>query len=725
MALYRSKIFLTVTIIILLVFLGIIWLWFQTGQAETFTIAFLDSIVQFTDIDYSGYIHPNFEGDLSLIDFLSTNRDNLQYEVLSSKRISLKEAKVSVNLLYNDNSLPIQFKLMRINNDWLLSYIPKYTHIPSALLLSQSSKAGGRLLTFDIRGVEDTFYFPNSIELDDLTPFSIHIIDENILYLEAFQKIILSKVVQFGQQKLEDIYEGQIEVSDDAAIYLQDEDRLSYLQNGFIPVGASNVIAYINKHNSIQFAIYDNASTYKDIIRVLIGNSTHSEKSHEMLDIQSNDRFRVRQFTKDKTEEIEIDKGSIISFRPVPSGIELFIDGQSKSIAPFRWYIDPLNEGLLSVLGIEREFTRGSNLGTPYKGTFEISKIDERLVLINEIPIEKYLPSVVTSEMPVSFGLEALRVQAICARAYALASLNRPGFAPYGAHLDDSTASQMYNNIIEHPSALNAVEDTVGLVPIYDGEIVDTRFFSTSPGYTAASHEVWSSADNSFPGSEIPYLQAKPQFIGDSPGLHNEDNFRAFIDKINDTSYDRFSPFFRWTVEFTREEIEMSIAENLKNVKAHGSPFILTKVGDVYDTDDSIPEDIGNLLNLEVIRRGHGGNIMELEISTTNGRYRVLKELNVRNILKPIDYTGSSPIKLQCHDDSIRENFPLLPSAFAYIDIKRDNDGDIQTVTITGGGYGHGVGMSQYGVYGLTLSGKTYREIIEHYYPSCQLENMY
>lgn len=115
---------------------------------------------------------------------------------------------------------------------------------------------------------------------------------------------------------------------------------------------------------------------------------------------------------------------------------------------------------------------------------------------------------------------------------------------------------------------------------------------------------------------------------------------------------------------------------------------------------------------------------MDLEITTTHGTFRIIKEYNIRRILQPVDYLNGSPVILHCHDGTSRENFPLLPSAFAYIDFERDSEGNIQEVTIRGGGYGHGVGMSQYGSYGLTLMGKTWQDIIKHYYPGSELYNL-
>lgn len=117
---------------------------------------------------------------------------------------------------------------------------------------------------------------------------------------------------------------------------------------------------------------------------------------------------------------------------------------------------------------------------------------------------------------------------------------------------------------------------------------------------------------------------------------------------------------------------------------------------------------------------------MELEITTTSGIYKIIKELNIRQLLKPVNLVpDEDPIEILRHDGSVVKDFSILPSAFFYIDIHRDNNGNISDVVFTGGGYGHGVGMSQYGVYGLTLLGKTYTEIIEHFYPGTELHNLY
>lgn len=723
MNLKKSLVFILIPILAICVLIGLHWL--HADQAKILISSFLDNIIKFPDIVYGDYIHPHFEGSLSLIEFLSGNRQSIGYRILSSRRVNIKEYKVSVELVYNDHNIPINFMVIRDDGKWSISHMPEYNYIPAAFLLEYRNDGKDQNVIFDIRGDTVSYSSVYPLSLKKWTPMSLHTIDEYIIDHAILKINHISKVLRYGHNTIEDIYMGNIKTATKMPVYTREVNGFTYSQDNFIPIGAEEVYICSDTDNIAQLAIYDRQTLYTDRIRVLISDSSHQSKSHKEINMLCNGNYKVKLISRDEPLEFEFEIGDQITFKPSQSGVELYHRQELLATAPNRWHIGGNNGNTMYMQDIKRGFTQNSNEGTPYRGNFEVSNGSDGLLLINEVPVEEYLYSVVTSEMPVSFGLEALKVQAVAARAYAIASIGRAGFASYGAHLDDSTASQMYNNTIEHPTALSAVQSTAGLIPFYEDEIVDTRFFSTSPGYTATSSEVWSDSNGNFPGVELPYLLARPQYTGDSPSLHNDENFRAFIDNVNNTSYDRFSPFFRWSIELSREVLEASINENLPIVQRQEPKFVLTRVGEDYCEDMPITTDIGELLNIVVLKRGHGGNIMELELSTTSGNYKIIKELNVRNVLKPINYLEDGPVELKCHDGSTRENFPLLPSAFAYIDIARDNDGHITLVTIKGGGYGHGVGMSQYGTYGLTLLGKTFKEILEHYYPGSELKQIY
>ena len=111
--------------------------------------------------------------------------------------------------------------------------------------------------------------------------------------------------------------------------------------------------------------------------------------------------------------------------------------------------------------------------------------------IINIVKIEDYLKQVVPSEMPQSFGLEALKAQAVAARTYALSDYIKDRYAKDGFHVKDTTESQVYNNQVENDDANKAIEMTEGEVLLYNGKPIDAKYFSTSSGFTEAANYVW------------------------------------------------------------------------------------------------------------------------------------------------------------------------------------------------------------------------------------------
>ena len=132
----------------------------------------------------------------------------------------------------------------------------------------------------------------------------------------------------------------------------------------------------------------------------------------------------------------------------------------------------------------------GEHKSLGYRGTLEIRKYPEGYGVVNELPLEKYLYGVVPSEMPATYERDALCTQAVCARSYACIQLMRGDYAALGAHVNDSTSYQVYNKQAEDEKTNLAVEDTVGEVIKYQGEIAEAYFFSTSCGYSG-DLDVW------------------------------------------------------------------------------------------------------------------------------------------------------------------------------------------------------------------------------------------
>ncbi|MDL2248591.1 SpoIID/LytB domain-containing protein [Tyzzerella sp. OttesenSCG-928-J15] len=386
-----------------------------------------------------------------------------------------------------------------------------------------------------------------------------------------------------------------------------------------------------------------------------------------------------------------------------------------------RIYIKPLT-GKIALSSINRD------CGAPaYRGLIEISPTNGGYIIVNEISLEEYLYSVVPSEMPLSYGIEALKVQAVTARSYAYNQFYANTFHQYGANVCDSVISQVYNNIAESDISIQAVDETKGLCLTHDSAVISANFFSTSAGVTANNGEVWAdSVTKKFPAQTSVYLQAKTHYqTADYGDLSIEENMAGFIKNKDIESYDSFTNWFRWYTEMTAEEISASINANLKERYEASPKLIKTLQADGVFRSRPV-ESIGNLVNIEVVKRGESGNIMALKIAGTQNTILVNTEYNIRTLLRPKQYTDSEkPVILTLADGKERENYSLMPSAFFAMERMTDGEGKILYVKFYGGGNGHGVGMSQTGVKGMVDKGKTFEEVLEHYYNGTVVEKMY
>ncbi len=154
-------------------------------------------------------------------------------------------------------------------------------------------------------------------------------------------------------------------------------------------------------------------------------------------------------------------------------------------------YISISSNRMVSLTNIKRNVKNYTH--PTYRGNFEIrlAKGGTRLNLINEIDIEDYLLQVVPSEMPKSFGMEALKVQAVAARTYAAKDILRNRYGKSGFHILDSTQSQVYNNLDENDLATGAVKSTKGLILVHENKPIDAKYYSTSSGFNSNAHNVW------------------------------------------------------------------------------------------------------------------------------------------------------------------------------------------------------------------------------------------
>lgn len=365
--------------------------------------------------------------------------------------------------------------------------------------------------------------------------------------------------------------------------------------------------------------------------------------------------------------------------RTVPAGEELEFTPESADLAQGRVILQSNGKAEIKVLTIERG-DKDNKFNPMYDSQMEIAAAEGGLVIVNDIYMEDYLKKVVPSEMPATYEMEALKAQAVCARTYAFMQIQQNRYQSYGAHVDDSTGFQVYNNIATDTRTDAAVQDTYGELLTYQGSPVSAYYFSTSCGATTDG-SVWG-----VPAEELPYLKSVA-LQGNRASLDLTDNqsFAAFIKNQEQPSYDSGSALYRWQTTIT----SIALAQKV--------------------------EGIGLVESVKVVERGSGGFVNILEITGSEGTRTIKGQNEVRAILGD----RSTPIKKG--DGGEMTDWSSLPSAFVAIESGGRKDDGVITFYIYGGGYGHGAGMSQNGAQGMAKQGKNYQDILQFFYDGVEV----
>ena len=334
-----------------------------------------------------------------------------------------------------------------------------------------------------------------------------------------------------------------------------------------------------------------------------------------------------------------------------------------------------------------------------FRGTLKLLANNGKIWAINELPVEDYLESVISSEMSATSSLPLLMAHAVISRSWLMSQLENKAkpntqerhgnaFIRWYDHTDHTLFNvcaddhcQRYQGITMEtsPNVAEAIRRTRGEILTYGSEICDARFSKCCGGAMEEFQYCWADTPK-------PYLKA----IGDTesetiPDLTIEENARQWIlsepesfcntkDKrilsqvLND--YDQeTTDFYRWHVSYQQAQL---------------SELVNRKLG----------VDLGTITDLVPLKRGRSGRIYELKIVGSKQTIVVGKELEIRRALS------------ESH---------LYSSAFV-VD-KHDGVFDIQ-----GAGWGHGVGLCQIGAAVMGDQGYSYDTILKHYYPGAQIE---
>lgn len=498
--------------------------------------------------------------------------------------------------------------------------------------------------------------------------------------------VVLGKVLSSSTDGIEIEDKGFYELDENIKVY-RTFGNLSMLKVSDILVGY-DIGQYFIKDGKVVAVVIDRDVNAENI-RVILMNTGYSSIYHDEAVLTSSTGLTLE--TKNNTYDI-------------PAGESLSLNTSNEWLKEGRVKIEANGiDGKVCIKSINR------GQGSPeYRGTIEVNIYDGKIIIINELPVEKYLLSVVPSEMPYTYNIEALKAQAICARSYAYKQIMGNGYSRYGAHVDDSTNYQVYNNAAEQEASTQAVEETYGKVITYNNEVITAYFFSTSCGSTTTS-QVW--------GNDVPYTQDKILTSTENGiDLSKEETFDAFI-RVSYDTYDSEYPWYRWNVNLTLEELTNVINSHLAQVCeiSQGNVYVLNDNGDYVNEYVS---NVGNVKKIEAAERGKGGVLESVIIYGSDKTVKITKELNIRRVFNVSGYT----IK-RLNGSDVTE-FPLLPSAYIIFDpVITDNL--LSGYNIIGGGYGHGVGLSQNGANYLGKNGSNVEEIIKFFYKDVEIEKMY
>lgn len=535
----------------------------------------------------------------------------------------------------------------------------------------------------------ETVQLPEREQIADLT-----FRDGRIVEAKEHREKIHGKLLRASAEELEIEAYGIYSLSEQMEVYKL-YGSLETLERADLRVGYTDTDFVVEKGKVVACLVSEAAGA--DRIRVLLKNTAAGSNFHENVDIRvdgEESRLRMSQMTV----------------------------GERKI---FR------SENLTDKVTVEMEESTRENHS--YRGAIECLRTEQGIVIVNELPLEEYLYAVVPSEMPASYPEEALKAQAVCARTYAYRYILRAGLPELGAHVDDTTAYQVYHNIEENAASTTAVKETDGMLLTYEGEAAGNYYYSTSCG---AGTDVTSWQGGS--GEEVPYLkggrvsaddgkyeedagQGDMQTAGRSDGfdaesLREEEIFRRFIAEVHEEDLEKDEPWYRWTYRVDELDGE-ALLSRLQERQEKAPAFVLTKGEGDYYVSEPVKK-TGKIKKIEITKRGAGGIAQELTIEMEKGTFKVLSEYNIRYVL----CDGKSVVRKQ--DDSTTVPGTLLPSGFFVLDpvfTTGKNGESVVGYTLSGGGFGHGVGMSQNGAKALGMDGASYGQILMQFYPGCEL----
>ncbi|MCI8564866.1 MAG: SpoIID/LytB domain-containing protein [Lachnospiraceae bacterium] len=498
---------------------------------------------------------------------------------------------------------------------------------------------------------------------------------------------IAGKVLAVTSDYIEIQGYGKVPLAEAARVYkIFDEVELKRLAD--IVVGYS-VHEFIVADGQICGALaLDNIEV--ENIRVLISNNGFEGSGHAQVSLVCDGPMRIT--IDNQTTEWA-------------AGSEFTVTPESAELTKGRILVEAEEE--IRITSLERSY------GVPsYRGSLELDLADGKILVVNEVGLEDYLCRVVPSEMPAGHGLEALKAQAVCARSYAYNQIRANACRSQGAHVDDTTKYQVYNNSDLKEVCTQAVMETAGRVLSYGGEVITAYYSSTTCG-SSTDTEIWGSTTE-----EYPYLIGRMLSLSEEqPDLRDEETFRAFIKNPDYETFDTEFAWYRWNLYADLTTLSNAVNASLARLGEEGSPYVLVLNEEGEFAQQPI-SGLGAVTSMTVTARGAGGIVSEMRIEGTEATILLLRQGNVRS------YLGSRDYVIAKKDGSTVDGMASIPSAFICLEEVREGE-NLTGYQIYGGGYGHGVGMSQNGAKTMAAQGMDCAAILQFFYPGTDLKSIY
>ncbi|MBR1815631.1 MAG: SpoIID/LytB domain-containing protein [Lachnospiraceae bacterium] len=477
---------------------------------------------------------------------------------------------------------------------------------------------------------------------------------------------------------------GKYQMSENFVIYNTYGDSV-LCENNVETLKGYKYVDIVKSDDMVIAAIVDDA-LINDDIRVILSNDDYTAYNMEKVIL-----------TCDKSYNVEYPNEDTASYNANDRITIKYSDYEEGDIIK----ITPDEGGSIELFSIERTY------GNPiYSGSIEVIIGEEYLNLINVVPLETYLYSVLSSEMPAGASPEALKAMAVVYRAYAYSKLTDGSFDDYYANLDDSSLCQLYNSYEIREDCVQAVKDTYGIIPVYEDEVIIPFSYLTSYGMKCTNSEIWGGSDYEYYISEVDDLG------GGSLDLSEEESFRQFLsDSMGYETVDMDMPYYRWHVDFTFDEMTEAVNSTLSERNAASGNIMVRLEDGSYDYIQN--QSLGEVLDINITERSLSGAVISYEIEGSESVISVTGQSNIRNLLTPVNQ------QIVRQDGSTASNWTSLPSVFYYID-KTDTG-----FTIYGGGFGYGVGISETGAQSLAEAGYDYQFILEHYFTGIKFNTIY